>query len=77
MWVMRLIEARYEHGLLKPFEPLALRPGERVNLIVVRRADPKRWDFDRLAKNVTPDEASLSEQGLTDWVARLDEEDRR
>ena len=39
---MRLIEARYEKGLLKPTEPLALLPGESVNLIVVRRADPKR-----------------------------------
>jgi predicted DNA-binding antitoxin AbrB/MazE fold protein len=27
---MRLIEARYEEGLLKPEKPLALTPGERV-----------------------------------------------
>ncbi len=74
---MRRVEARYENGLLKPIEPLALRPGERVSLIIVRRADPKRWDLDRLAKSGTAEETALSEQGLADWAAKLDQEDRR
>ena len=72
---MRLIEARYEKGLLKPTEPLALRPGESVTLIVVRRADPRRWDLARLAKAATPEESSLTEQGLGEWANALDERD--
>jgi len=73
--LMRLIEARYEKGLLKPTEPLALRPGESVTLIVVRRADPRRWDLARLAKAATPEESSLTEQGLGEWANALDERD--
>jgi len=72
---MRVVEARYEKGLLKPTEPLALRPGERVNLIVVRRADPNRWNLDRLANSGTTEELALAEQGLSDWAAKLDQED--
>ena len=72
---MRNIEARYEKGILRPNEPLALRPGESVRLIVVRRADPKRWDLDRLAKSVTAEDVSLAEQGLAEWSVKLDEED--
>jgi len=72
---MRLIEARYEKGLLKPTEPLALRPGESVNLIVVRQADPKRWNLERLAKSGTAEEVALAEQGVGEWAATLDEED--
>ena len=68
---MRNIEARYEKGMLRPNEPLALRPGESVHLIVVRRADPKRWDLDRLAKSVTAEDVSLAEQGLAEWSVSL------
>ena len=74
---MRLIEARYEKGMLKPAEPLALRSGESVNLIVVRRADPSRWDINRLAKSENAEELTLAEQGIEDWAAKLDEEGRR
>ena len=74
---MRLIEARYEKGMLKPTEPLALRPGESVNLIVVRRADPSRWDINRLAKSGNAEDLTLAEQGIEDWAAKLDEEDPR
>jgi predicted DNA-binding antitoxin AbrB/MazE fold protein len=74
---MRLVEARYEKGLLKPAEPLALRSGEWVSLIVVRRADPSRWNLDRLAKSGTTEELALAEQGLSDWAAKLDQEDNR
>ena len=73
---MRTIEARYENGLLKPEEPLALRPGERVALIVVRQPDPKRWNLDRLAASGGEDLA-LAEQGLTEWSESLDAEDHR
>ena len=73
---MKLVEARYEKGLLRPTKPLPLRPGERVNLIVVRRPDPNRWNLDRLAKTSSPDDTALSEEGLADWSAKLDEEDR-
>lgn len=73
---MRLVEARYEDGLLRPTEPLPLRPGERVNLIVVRRPDPGRWDLDRLAKIANEGDLALAEQGLADWAETLDREDR-
>jgi len=74
---MRLVEARYEKGILKPREPLALRSGESVNLIVVRRADPSRWDMKRLAKSGNEEELTLSEQGIQDWAAKLEQEDQR
>ena len=71
---MKPIEARYEDGLLKPETPLALRPGERVALIVVRHPDPRRWNLDRLAG--TEEDRLLAEQGLAEWAKALDEEDR-
>jgi len=74
---MRLVEARYEKGMLKPREPLALRSGESVNLIVVRRADPSRWDMKRLAKSGDAEDLALAEQDIENWVAKLDEEDQR
>jgi len=77
MEFMRVVEARYEKGLLKPTEPLALRPGERVNLIVVRQADPNRWNLDRLANSGTTEELALAERGLSDWAAKLDQQDNR
>ncbi|HXJ91511.1 MAG TPA: antitoxin family protein [Terriglobia bacterium] len=73
----RVVEAEYEKGMLRPSAPLALRPGERVHLIVMRQPDPKRWDMSRLAQNPGVDEAALTEQGLADWAASLDKEDRR
>jgi len=72
---MRAIEARYEDGLLKPEAPLALQPGERVALIVVRHPDPKRWNLERLAKNGAADDLTLAEQGLAEWANALDAED--
>jgi len=74
---MRVIEARYEQGSLKPTEPLALRAGETVGLILVRRPDPKRWNLDRLRKNTTVEDTALAEQGLAEWAATLDQEDGR
>ena len=74
---MRLVEARYEKGILKPTEPLPLRSGESVNLIVVRRADPSRWDINRLAKSGNVEDLTLAEQGIEDWAAKLEEEDPR
>jgi predicted DNA-binding antitoxin AbrB/MazE fold protein len=74
---MRVVEAQYEKGMLRPSTPLALRPGERVHLIVLRKPDPSRWDLARLAKSSASDEAALTEQGLEDWAARLDQRERR
>ena len=73
---MRFIQASYEGGLLRPKEPLALRPGERVRLIVVREPDPKRWNIHRHAASSGDEDRSLAEQGLGDWAASLDREDR-
>ena len=74
---MRLIEARYEEGLLKPDTPLTLRPGERVALIVVRHPDLKRWDLERLAQGGAEEDPALAEQGLAEWADALDDEDHR
>lgn len=76
MSFMRFIEASYENGLLRPDEPLALRPGERVKVMVVRRPDPGRWNLDRLAKTADEDDLALAEQGLADWAETLDTEER-
>ena len=57
-------------------EPLPLRAGERVNLIVVRRPDANRWNLGRLKEIANEEDITLTEQGLTDWAAKLDEEDR-
>lgn len=73
---MRLIEARYEEGLLKPETPLALTPGERVGLILVRHPDPMRWNLEKLASGAAEDRL-LAEQGLAEWADALDERDHR
>jgi predicted DNA-binding antitoxin AbrB/MazE fold protein len=72
---MRTVEALYEDGLLKPQTPLPLRPGERVAVIVIRQADPKRWDLDRLARVGREEDVALAEQGLAQWGDALDTED--
>ncbi|MGH9363020.1 MAG: hypothetical protein ACRD2T_13990 [Thermoanaerobaculia bacterium] len=64
-------------GVLRPDKPLALRPGERVHLILVRRPDASRWDVDRLAESGKGEDLRLAEQGLADWAVALEEEDRR
>lgn len=70
------VAATYEHGSLRPERPLALQEGERVELIVVHRAEPARWDLARLG--AAPDEdRQLSESGLAAWADGLDDEDRR
>ena len=70
--VVRLVEAQYENGVLRPVERLGLRPGERVNLMVLRRPDPRRWDLARLSSTSNQEDLSLSEQGLADWADSLD-----
>jgi predicted DNA-binding antitoxin AbrB/MazE fold protein len=74
---VRRIEARYEEGLLKPEAPLALTPGERVALIVVRHADPRRWNLERLAEGDSGEDVALAEQGLAEWADTLEREDDR
>jgi predicted DNA-binding antitoxin AbrB/MazE fold protein len=73
---MRAVEALYEDGLLRPKSPLALRPGEEVSVIVLRRADPERWDLGRLARTGKDEDLALSQQGLAEWSETLDAEDR-
>jgi len=74
--IVRVVEAQYDNGVLRPAERLGLRPGERVNLIVVRRPDPSRWDLARLAKTANGDDLALAEQGLAEWAADLDSTER-
>ena len=74
--VVRLVEAQYENGVLRPVERLGLRSGERVNLMVMRRPDPRRWDLARLARTSNQEDLSLSDQGLADWADSLDATER-
>ncbi len=71
---MRPVEAQYEQGTLKLAQPLPLRPGERVRVIVVRKPDPKRWDLTRLRAADASEDEALSEAGLADWDRSLDGE---
>ena len=64
----------YENGILRPAKPLNLRPGERVNLIVVGQPARARWDLARLASSQA--DADLASAGLDDWAAAMDREDR-
>lgn len=73
---MTKIEAEFRDGVLRPLGPLPLRPGERVSLVVIRSADPARWDPNRLAAFAGED-IELAEEGLAEWVEELDHEDRR
>lgn len=75
LMVVKLVEAQYESGVLRPSELLSLRPGEKVSIIVVRRPDPSRWDLARLGSDVRED-AAFAEEGLEDWASGLESEDR-
>jgi predicted DNA-binding antitoxin AbrB/MazE fold protein len=71
---MRAIEAEFEDGFLKPTQPLPLRPGERVSLVMLRKADPQRWNLQKLAVTTREDD-ELAGAGLGDWVDQLESED--
>jgi predicted DNA-binding antitoxin AbrB/MazE fold protein len=73
---MEMIEAEFENGILRPMRRLALRQGERVGIVVVRRAESSRWDTSRLAAG-SAEEATLSGEGLAEWGAALDREDQK
>lgn len=73
---MRVIEAQYEGGVLRPVEQLSLRPGERVKLIVVRNPDPNRWDLAKLAKTANGEDFTMAELGLAEWAGELDATER-
>jgi len=46
-----------------------------VAVIVVRKADPTRWNLARLAAH-GDDDLALAEVGLEEWAAALDREER-
>jgi predicted DNA-binding antitoxin AbrB/MazE fold protein len=73
---VRLVEAHYENGVLRPAERLGLRPGEHVKLIVMRRPDVGRWDLTRLAKTANGDDLHLANQGLAEWASSLEATER-
>jgi predicted DNA-binding antitoxin AbrB/MazE fold protein len=73
---MRAVEALYEDGLLRPKRPLALRTGEQVSVIVLRRTDPKRWNLGLLGRAGQDEDLALSKQGLAQWSETLEGEDR-
>jgi predicted DNA-binding antitoxin AbrB/MazE fold protein len=72
---VRLIQAQYENGVLRPAKPLPLQSGERVTVLVLRQPEPARWDLARLARSADEDEA-LAHTGLDDWAKALDKENR-
>jgi predicted DNA-binding antitoxin AbrB/MazE fold protein len=74
---MEFVEAEFEDGVLRPVRRLALRQGERVGLVVVRRPDPARWDLARLSRVAGTEDQVLAEEGLGDWASALDREDGR
>ena len=74
--VVRLVEARYENGVVLPVDRLGLRPGESVNLIVVRRPVAGRWDLPKLAKAGSAEDVALAEQGLAEWASALETMER-
>lgn len=73
---MGIIEAEYDGSVLRPLERIALRRGEHVAIVIMRRPDPARWDFGRLSPD-DPEDRQLAEQGLVEWADELDQEDRR
>jgi predicted DNA-binding antitoxin AbrB/MazE fold protein len=77
MTMMKLIDASYEGGVLRPAEPLHLRAGEHVRIIVVPAGDASRWELERFGSLNTSDDAALAEAGLAAWADELDAEDRR
>ena len=72
---MRPVDAVYENGLLRPVSELPLQSGERVAVIVVRKADASRWDSAKLSAH-PDDNLALAEAGLDEWAAALEREDR-
>jgi len=74
---MRVFEAEFDNGMLRPVDPLPLRPGEHVGIVLRRRPDPSRWDMRRLRKTFSSDEdTELSEEGLAEWADDLSREDQ-
>jgi predicted DNA-binding antitoxin AbrB/MazE fold protein len=74
-FAVRIIEAHYENGLLRPKSPLALRLGERVGVIVVRWPDPARWDLRKIGALADSEDVALAEAGLGEWLHQIDEEE--
>ena len=72
---MKLVDAQYDQGVLRPSEQLALRPGERVSIIVLRRPDPRRWDLTKLAKT-NQEDLALAESDLAEWAKALEAEEQ-
>ena len=73
---MRIIEAQYDGGVLRPVAELGLRPCERVKLIVVRNPDPSRRDLARLAETANGEDHALAELSLAEWAGELDATER-
>ena len=73
---MKIVRARHENGALTLEEALPLRPGEWVRVIVLRKADPERWNLGRLAAGAAEDE-EMARAGLAEWADGPDAEDGR
>ena len=71
---MKLLQARYEHGVLHPTEELPLPSGSMVNLRVVTSSDRSRWNLTRYAEGGNED-LTLANAGIEEWKQSLDAED--
>ncbi len=70
------MDALYDQGLLRPAEPLSLRQGETVRLILLPRPDAKRWDLSRFPQSAQKENLALATLGLAEWADALEAEDR-
>lgn len=60
------IEAVYEHGMIRPLEPLELPEGARLDVIVITHEQPKT---NGNAAEILAEIAALPIEGLTDAFA--------
>jgi predicted DNA-binding antitoxin AbrB/MazE fold protein len=74
---MKTFAVRYEDGVLKPKEPLPFVPGQSLEVVVLGPADPRLKNLERFAAEHAEELDYLTEAGLQEWVAMLEEEDRR
>jgi predicted DNA-binding antitoxin AbrB/MazE fold protein len=59
--MVRQLEAVYEHGVLRPLEPLALAEHQRVRLTVEERIAPLSWQSPEPARE---------RRGELEWLAK-------
>lgn len=67
--MMRQIEAIYEHGVLRPVNPIDLSEGERVRVILLTRSGASS---DTTPAEILAEIAALPEEGSSDQFSGRD-----